>query len=88
MPLLRKIGLDPKADLVDAANYHWSWTSRREVAVGRFRCPPGTSVDVSRSIVVVRTQGPKACHGRDGETERMLKVAPDGSAERLGGAGG
>jgi hypothetical protein len=83
--LSQKIGIDPTADFVEAANYHWSWMSHGEVVAGQFRCPPGSIVDVSRSIVVVRTTAPQACHGQGGEVERMLKVFPDGSAERLGG---
>jgi len=32
--VLRRIGIDPGADFVKAANYHWSWTSRRELVAG------------------------------------------------------
>lgn len=82
--LLKQLGIDPNRDLVEAANYHWTWTSRREVLAGSFRCPIGSSVDVSRSIVVVRPPSPQVCHGPGGEAVRMLKVLPDGSAEPLG----
>lgn len=85
--ILRRIGIDPSADLVEAASYHWSWTSRREVVAGSYRCPTGSSVDVSRSIVVVRTPSSQACRGHGGDAIQMLKVLPDGSAEPLGGEG-
>ena len=82
--LLKRIGIDPSADLVDVANHHWSWTSRREVIAGHYRCPIASSVDVSRSIVVVRTPSSQACHGPRGDAVQMLKIFPDGSAEPLG----
>lgn len=81
--LLRRLQIDPSADLAEVANYHWSWTSRREVVAGGFQCPTGSSVDVSRSIVVVRPPTHQACEGRDGAAVQMLKVFPDGSAKPL-----
>ena len=86
--LLRRLGIDPSADLVQAANYHWSWTSRHEVVAGSYRCPSGSSVDVSRSIVVVRPPSSQRCRGPRGDALQMLKVLADGSAEPLGGEGG
>jgi hypothetical protein len=86
--VLRQLGIDPNADLVEAANYHWSWTSRREVVAGGFRCPTGSSVDVSRSIVVMRAPSPQACRGPGGDAVPTLKILPDGSVEPLGGEGG
>jgi len=83
--VLRRIGIDPSADLVEAANYHWSWKSRSEVLVGSYRCPIGSSVDVSRSIVVLRTPSSQACRGHGSEAVQTLKVLSDGSAEPLGG---
>jgi len=83
--VLRRIGIDPSADLVEAANYHWSWKSRREVIAGNYHCPIGSSVDVSRSIVVVRTPSSQACRGSGGDAIQTLKILPDGAAEPLGG---
>lgn len=83
--LLRQLGIDPRADLVETVNYHWSWTSRREVVAGAFHCPSGSLVDVSRSIVVIRAPSSQPCRGRDSHAVDMLKVLSDGSAEPLSG---
>jgi hypothetical protein len=80
---LRSIGIEPESDLTDRGNYHWRWVSRRTLVVDHYRCPPGSSVDVSRTITVVGAPAGAVCRDARGSEAESLKLYSDGSAEPL-----
>ena len=83
LALIERIGIDPAADLAVKGNYHWKWRAHRELAIAGYRCPSGSEVMVSRSIVLVHAFD-RPCTGPDREPVTDLKIYPDGTAEPIG----
>jgi hypothetical protein len=82
---LSKMGIDPIHDVVAKGNYHWSWRARRGLSVSTYFCPTGSTVTVSRTLVLVAAPKNSLCQGEQGAHADMLKLLPDGSAEQFPG---
>lgn len=81
--LLSKLGIDPARDIADKGNYHWRWRAARRLTVAAYQCPAGSTVDISRSIVLLTAPPDTLCEGPNGTQVKFLKMHPDGSAEPL-----
>lgn len=81
--LLRRLGIDPVSDVVTKGNYHWKWLSPHPLEVGSYRCPMGSTVSVSRTIVLANPPDGGACHDDRGHTSRFLKIYEDGVVESI-----
>lgn len=79
--LLTKLGIDPANDIEQKGNYHWRWRTTRGLVVASYRCPAGSTVDISRSIVLLTAPTDRLCEGPKGTRFEFLKLHPDGSAE-------
>ncbi len=84
LDLLEKLGLDPRADLEARANYHWRWRARTAFTAGDYRCPGGSTIDISRTIKVVIAPPASACEKASQARTEMLKLASDGTTKPLG----
>ncbi|MDB5438485.1 MAG: sel1 repeat family protein [Caulobacteraceae bacterium] len=81
--LLSKLGIDPTKDIAEKGNYHWRWKAARRLAAAAYHCPAGSTVDISRSIVLLTAPPDTLCEGPNGTQIEFLKLHPDGSAEPL-----
>jgi hypothetical protein len=84
LALLRQLGIDPVADLETKGNYHWKWRSNHVLSIGGYRCPEGSTLSVSRSIVLIGAALETPCSDSSGHSTRSLKIYPDGSVEPIG----
>jgi hypothetical protein len=78
---VRAIGINPEKDIEAKGNYHWRYKASKPLTVGGYSCPPGSTVGVSRSIMLVLPPEGAACRSSKGEDVRALKLLPNGSAE-------
>ena len=85
LAVLTTLGIDPVDDVVTRANYHWKWRSRHDLAIGGYQCPAGSTVSISRNLVVITAPEETPCLGPKVGPVHLVKVLPDGSAEPLGG---
>lgn len=81
--MLKKIGIDPNADVKIKGNYRWEYKSQVKLIVGIYSCPAGTMVDISRSIFLVKAEPGKPCANSKGTNHLMLKVLPNGAVEPM-----
>jgi hypothetical protein len=79
LELVARLGFDPVADLETRGNYHWRWRATRTLSVDKYQCPGGTTLDVSRTIVVVMAPPGETCSS-SGRAATTLKVERNGSA--------
>lgn len=84
LELLTFMGVDPNRDFETRGNYYWRWRLSRELRVDGWVCPPGGTVDITRSINVVLEYGEARCVDRNGRESITLKVHANGTAEPLG----
>jgi hypothetical protein len=84
LAVLPRIGIDPKADLKARGNYHWRWRAKRQLSAGGYSCPAGSSVDISRNIILIMAPETSPCSDPAGHRTGSVKVNPDGSADPLG----
>jgi len=80
---LRRLGIDPDADIRMKGNYHWRWRAHKGFAVGVYSCPAESDVVFSRTIDLVMSPREVPCTAPQGGSFRALKLLPDGSVEPL-----
>jgi hypothetical protein len=83
--LLKRLEIDPETDLETRAASHWRWRASRIFKVGEYVCPPGSAVDVSRTIKVIVAADKMVCTHRNHGKAGMLKLSADGSVLPLSG---
>ena len=86
LALLRRLDIDPQAGLETRGAYHWRWRASHGLKAGTFACPPGSTVDISRTIKVIVAADGLTCRNTDGGDASMLKLDADGSAAPLSDA--
>ena len=84
LTLLKSIEIDPQADLETRAAYHWRWRASHIFKAGNFVCPPGSTVDVARSIKIIIAAEGEFCWDVSGRNLSQLKLYADGSTTPLG----
>jgi len=84
LALLRQLRIDPVSDIEAKGNYHWSWRSNHVLSIGGYRCPEGSTLSVSRTIVHISTAIETPCADAEGHRTHFLKIYRDGSVEPIG----
>jgi hypothetical protein len=84
LALLRQLRIDPVSDLEAKGNYHWRWRSNHVLSIGGYRCPEGSTLSVSRSIVLISASLDTPCDDAQGHRTASLKIYPDGSVQPIG----
>ncbi len=84
LALLENLGVDPRADLEARAEYHWGWRTTKAFTAGEYRCPGGSTIDIARSIKVIRAPDGMACETASQARTEILKLSADGSTKPLG----
>jgi hypothetical protein len=83
LELLKRLGIDSASDLETKGNYHWKWRSTQALSIDGYHCPSGSTVSVSRSIVLINSPNGTPCSDAKGHRTGFLKILPDGSAEPI-----
>ena len=79
---LEKIGISVTGDEIKRGNYYVRFVAKKDLTVDLFKCPQGSTVDVSRTVILVLP--PKTTLCTDGvKTAKSLKLKPDGTTQAL-----
>jgi len=80
---LKDAGIEPATDVEAKGNYHWRYRARNKLVAGGYSCPIGSSVDISRNIVLILAPEGAPCTSVNKGAFDALKLLPNGSAEPL-----
>lgn len=83
LELIKKIGIDPLSDIKTKGNYHYSYVAKVQLNFSNYKCPAGTSVDVSRNIILVRANDSKPCLDKQNNSYKNIRIGMDGSTHPL-----
>jgi hypothetical protein len=78
---LLEIGIDPATDLEMKGYYHWRYRAKNKLSIDSYSCPIGSTVDISRNIVIIIPPKETPCVGLKGGDFGALKLLPSGLAE-------